>query len=140
MTHQIVQTFVEPDMRVDLYADGDAIITRDTSYFQLSADLIRSLAAKSKQPVARQLPQSPAGIDIPGAAALQGANTAPEISSTPRLRTTPGAISRQVVNTPNGWQAKFLEGQVIVTYFYESRSLARNGEVTDQVGENGRIG
>lgn len=150
MTNQIIQTFVESDMRVDLYEDGDAIITKDTLYFQLSADLIRSMASKARKTAqeaknVQRLAPVMDGIDLGQQPAFdpsgqdtqeaqQGA-TAP----LPRLRTTPSTISRQVAKTEHGWQAKFLNGQVIVTYFYESRSFARTGEVTDEIGVNGRI-
>ncbi len=147
MTNQIIQTFVESDMRVDLYEDGDAIITKDTLYFQLSADLIRSMASKARktaqeaktvQPMQRLAPALD-GIDLGQQSASDQAAQDGTTAPVPRLRTTPSTISRQVAKTEHGWQAKFLNGQVIVTYFYESRSLARTGEVTDEIGVNGRI-
>lgn len=127
----IVQTFVEPDFTVDLYADGDAIITKDTHFFQISAELLRSLVQKS-----RRLSETAAPIATVDVVPNSGQD--PE-GAARRVATAPGSISRQVQKTDIGWQAKFLDGREIVTYFYESRSLARTGELSDAIGQNGRV-
>lgn len=124
----VVDRFESNNLSIEVYKDGDCIITTESGFIQLTAAILARMRAGSPAPK-QAVKEEVSAISVP-------VITPPE--SPPPAKTE---AKRQMLGKgEKGWEVRFTSAEGgEQSHFYTSRSFARLAEPANTVGQNGRV-